>query len=116
MNFFKKNIDTETAEGIFNKLLILDKLDIQSKVSPFTGTTENYRFILDDFDIKVMPSDDDGIFMATHYIEVDGIRLKCGHGISRKIYKRMRYILETPGRENKEFIRKDANINFKKYR
>lgn len=128
----EKNMDVKTGQGILNKLNSTNKLVIETgspaHALPVSGWNirSQYHFVIDDFNISVIsqegpfriggvvPISSDG---GTSYrIYVDGRRLRIGHFLSKKIFQRVKYIHDTPDREDKEYIKKDAYINFRNYK
>ena len=128
MNFNKKSIDKETASGLLNRLLVLDKLDIidNTRGGHEYGTCS---FTLDEFDIKLLTEEGParlfGIPVASdggtsYKLYIDDINIRAGHRLCSKIYNRLRSIMDGPSliamKEQEDLIKKDANLNFKKYK
>ena len=122
--FFKKNLDVETAKGILSKLNS-DKIEVTAVYNP--GHIWEYSFVIDDFNIMIRLSEGPSRIPGTsipvasdggvsYKVFVDGVKLDIGHLLSKKIYKRVKWLYDTPARENIEFIKKDAHTNFRNYR
>lgn len=128
--FFKKEkkIDTETANGILDRLNSLVELDVEKLPNGggYSIFYTKYSFIMDGFNIKVnslegparipgtsIPIASDG---GTKYqILVDDVKLDIGYLLAKKIYKRVKYFYDKPSDDNKYHIKKDAHINFRNH-
>jgi len=110
----KFNKDETTAEGIFKKILSLKEI-VVSHISEYLD--DIYFFNIDGFDIKIKSSPTmDGFKL---YLYVDGVILDVSSTICKKIFKKV-YDIYIKGitiqnkehEEYKEYIKKDAKINF----
>lgn len=125
--FLKKNLDVETARGILNKLNT-EKVGVTAVYNYEIygdGHTWEYSFVIDGFNIMVKSSEGPARIPGTsipvasdggesYKIFVDNVKLNIGHLLAKKIYKRVKWLYDTPSRENIEFVKKDAHINFTK--
>lgn len=125
--FFKKNLDVETAKGILNKLDSLSNLEVVVVRNPHSYADSTHSFTLDDFSIKIELSEGPARLFNTsiplasdggvsYKIFIDGVKLNINHLLAKKIYKKVKFLHEAPSRENIEFIKKDAHINFRNHR
>jgi len=112
------NKDETTAEGIYQKILSLNKGDIIHDDD--NDVLYNlYQISIDDFDIKISSSVTVNGF--EYSISVDDAKLDASNTICKKIYNKIDSIYneELHKRvkqevEDKEYIKKDARIHFGK--
>lgn len=107
------NEDEKTAQGILKSMIQLNPIIIKAEIPSDFGFTYVFSFRVDDFDIKVDPRQRPGL---CDDIYVDDLKLKCSSYIGKKIYKKCIEICEKPKKDEESFLRKDAKINFNKYK
>ncbi len=129
----EKSMDAATGKGLLNKLNSTNTLLIETENPAHTlhdisswNIRSQYHFVIDDFNISVISSEGPfrigGIIPAasdggtSYRVYVDGRKLRIGHFLSKKIFKRVEYIKELPDKDDEKYIKKDAYINFRSYK
>lgn len=111
------NKDERTAEGILKRLKTDNNIIVSQESTRLIGGVGGkfiYKLNIDDFNIEIIFSISVSKLESTtgYLLKIDDVIMDSSKSINKKIYKKCEEIYNKDEIEMKDYIKKDARINF----